>query len=53
MPRFNRMIEEARAQQKCFDAYLNNLSKKSKAYLIGYIEGMLTSGKIKVEDAEK
>ena len=32
-----------------FEGYLNRLRKKNKEYLIAYIEGMLTSGRIRVK----
>ncbi len=32
------------------DIYLNRLRNKSKEYLVGMIEGMLVTGKIKVEE---
>ena len=50
MDRYERMIKEAKSQQKTLDSYLDVLKKRSKEYLIGYIEGMIMSGRIKIEE---
>ena len=49
MDKYERIRKDDRARMRDFKAYLNNLKKKSKDYLVGMIEGMLLSGQIKIE----
>jgi len=45
----SKRIERAQKRQmKAFKNYLDNLRKEDKEYLIGFIEGLLISGEIKI-----